>query len=485
MSQTVLAASEADAAASGRPLVVDLDGTLIRSDTLIEAFFHCLGTNPIQALAALPSLRRGKAALKGTVTSLAKLDVSHLPLNTQVLDFVAAEKERGRRVYLASAADQVLVAEFARTLGLFDGVFASDGRTNLSAGAKAAVLCAAFGEGGFDYIGNANADMAVWEKANRVLVADAPPALLQRVVGRWPDARVLSERRLPARAYLKAVRLHQWAKNTLLLVPALAAHRWGLADLATCLLAFLSFSLCASSVYVTNDLIDLSRDRAHPTKRHRPFAAGTIPLLHGVAMAPALLLGGLLCGALVGRPFLLTLLAYYAGTVAYSLALKREMLLDVVTLAGLYGLRLFAGAVAVGVHLSAWLGTFALFFFTCLALIKRCAELIERSAAGLGNPSGRDYRIGDLPILLAMAAASGFTAVLIVALYADSPAVRALYASPNRLYLICVVLLYWLGRILMLTQRNEMQDDPVIFAVTDRVSLACGAACLCIVLASL
>lgn len=467
------------------PLVVDLDGTLIRSDCLIEAFFAGLGSNPVQTLRALSSLRHGKAALKAELTRLAGLDASRLPLNTRVLDFVMAEKARGRRIYLASAADQALVAALARCLGLFDGIFASDGRRNLSGRAKAAALCSTFGEGRFDYIGNDAVDLAVWEKARRVLVADAPPALQRRVMARWPDAQVLSERRLQARTYLRAIRVHQWAKNVLLFVPALAAHRWGLVDLTTCFLAFLSFSLCASSVYVTNDLIDLSRDRAHSSKRHRPFASGAIPLLHGVAMAPVLLLAGLLLGLLVGLPFLLALLVYYAGTVAYSLVLKRKMLLDVITLAGLYGLRLFAGAVAVDVKLSAWLGTFALFLFSCLALVKRSAELIERAAAGLGDPGGRDYRIADLPLLMGMAAASGFTAVLVVALYADSPAVRALYMSPNRLYLICVVLMYWIGRILMLTQRNEMHDDPVIFAATDRTSLACGLACLGIVLASL
>jgi len=234
-----------------RPLVIDLDGTLIRSDCLVETFFACLGTNPAQALLAMLSLRRGKAALKAELTGHAKLDVSRLPLNAEVLGLISAEKARGRRVYLASAADQALVAEFAHNSGLFDGVFASDGRRNLSGRAKAAVLCKTFGEGGFDYIGNDAADLAIWEKAGRVLVADAPAALLRRVVARWPDAQILSKRRLRARTYLKAIRVHHWAKNLLVFVPALAAHRWGLADLATCLLAFLSFSLCASSVYVT------------------------------------------------------------------------------------------------------------------------------------------------------------------------------------------------------------------------------------------
>ncbi|MDB5371749.1 MAG: UbiA family prenyltransferase [Belnapia sp.] len=468
-----------------RPLVVDLDGTLVRSDTLIEAFFWTMGHSPLDGLAALAALRDGKAALKARIAAIARLDVASLPLNPEVLEFIQAERARGRPIYLASAADRRFVDELVEKLGLFDGSFASDGGINLAGDAKAAALVAAFGEGGFDYIGNDAVDLAIWEKAHGVLLADAPANLQRKVLARWPTARVLSRRQAGPRSYLKAIRLHQWAKNLLLLVPAIGAHHWGLADLRTCVMAFISFSLCASAVYVTNDLIDLPRDRAHPTKRRRPFAAGTIPLVHGLVMIPGLLFGALLAGLGVGLPFLAVLLVYGIGTLAYSLVLKRQVLLDVVTLAGLYGLRLYAGAVAAGVGLSAWLGSFALFLFTCLALVKRCAELIDRAAVGEASAPGRGYRVTDLPVLMAMAAASGYTAILVLALYADSPAVRALYTSPNRLYLICVVLLYWVSRVLLLTQRNEMHDDPVIFAATDRLSQACAVACGLIVLASM
>ncbi|MBP0443891.1 UbiA family prenyltransferase [Roseomonas sp. SSH11] len=484
MSLTVPEAMPVETAAAEPPLVVDLDGTLIRSDTLIESFFASLGIWPLGALRAMLALREGKAALKARLADIALPDPASLPLNKEIVDFIETERSRGRRVYLASAADRRIAESVATELGVFDGVFATHGDVNLKGETKAAVLVEAFGAKGFDYIGNGSVDFPVWEQARSVLVADAPVAVEREAMARWPNARVIVERTISPPAYLKAMRLHQWAKNLLLFVPAMTGHRWGLGDIAACLLAFVSFGLTASSVYVTNDLVDLARDREHTTKRHRPFAAGDIPPIHGVFMIPALLIAGLLTAALVGPFFLLVLLAYCVTTLAYSLLLKRKMLLDVVTLAGLYGIRLYAGAIAVGISLSAWLGTFALFVFTCLALVKRCAELVERSTAGRGNPSGRDYQIADLPVLFAMAAASGFTAVLVVALYADSAAVRALYTSPNRLYLICVVLLYWVGRVLMLTHRNRMHDDPVLFAATDRVSQACALVCLGIVLVS-
>lgn len=474
---------DSELAAQERPLVVDLDGTLVRSDTLIEGFFSMLGRRPLAVPAAVMELRRGKAALKSRVAALTRLEAAAMPWNEEVLAFLRAEHARGRRIYLASAADHRLVDAIVAELGFFSGAFASDGSHNLSGGNKARALVEAFGEGGFDYIGNDTIDLLVWEKAKGVLLADAPPALQRKVLERWPGARVVSQRpELSPRLYLKAIRLHQWAKNLLLLVPALAAHRWSGLDIATCICAFFSFSLCASAVYVTNDLIDLARDRQHPTKRNRPFASGRIPLVHGLAMVPMLLLGSLVLSLAVGLPFLAVLMVYGVGTLAYSLVLKRQVLLDVVTLAGLYGLRLYAGAVAIYVPLSAWLGSFALFLFTCLALVKRCAELIERSTVGKETLPGRGYRAGDLPVLLGMAAAAGYTAVLVMALYIDSPAVQLMYDKPNRLYLICVVLLYWVSRVLLLTQRNEMHDDPVIFAATDRLSLLCAAACGVIVL---
>jgi 4-hydroxybenzoate polyprenyltransferase/phosphoserine phosphatase len=466
------------------PLVVDLDGTLLRSDLLVESFSALVATDPLMALNALRSLVLGKAAFKARIARDSRIDVSTLPWDDAVIHLIEGERRRGRRIYLASASNERLVAQIDEHLGLFDGIFASTDKVNLSGAAKAKRLCHAFEPMGFDYAGNADTDLPVWDKARQVILVNAGRRLERTVRARWPEAVILSPLRFQPHAYLKAIRVHQWLKNLLLFVPVLGAHRWSIGDLAICLLAFLAFSFCASSVYVTNDLLDLVRDRAHRTKRYRPFAAGTIPVLGGVILIPLLLILAICLAALVGTSFLLVLGLYYAMTLVYSVYLKRRVMLDVVLLAALYGVRMFAGAVATGVVLSAWLGAFSLFFFTSLALLKRCSELRDRSAHGLGDPSGRGYRIGDLPIIEALAAASGFTAVLVFGLYANSDAVQLLYRSPNRLWLVCVVLVYWLGRALILTHRNEMHEDPVVFAATDRTSQVCALLTLSVIVAS-
>lgn len=467
------------------PLVVDLDGTLLRSDMLVESLSLVMAKSPLAALAALASIRHGRAALKQALAERADLNVSCLPWEDQLIDLITAERARGRRIYLASASDRNVVQEIADQLSLFDGVFASDGQINLKGAAKNAALCAAFGERGFIYAGNDEPDFAVWEHAAGVIVVNASSSIVNRALARWPQARIFPARRASPRTYLKAIRVHQWLKNILLFVPAMAAHRLDPEILGYCLISFLSFSLCASSVYVTNDLVDLKRDRLHATKRNRPFAAGTIPILNGLLMVPALLGGSVLLGLLLWPKFLLVLGAYYLLTIAYSLTLKRQMMLDVVTLACLYGLRLIAGSAAVDVKLSSWLVAFSIFLFTSLALVKRCAELMGRKKVDLAEAAGRDYRIADLPLLEALASASGFTAVLVFSLYMKSSDVSLLYSNPPLLWFIPIILIYWISRLLLLTHRGEMHDDPVVFAGTDRVSLACGAACCAVILASL
>ncbi len=468
------------------PLVIDLDGTLLQSDILVESFFALLSEAPLTALGGLFSLRRGKAALKARIAADASLDLARLPWNDQLIDMIVAERSLGRRIYLASASDRRIVQAVADHLDLFDGIFASDGHCNLSGAAKAAALSEAFGEGGFDYAGNAAVDLAVWRHARRVIVVNAPPGLVRRVQGLWADAQAIGTFRPGLRTYLKAIRVHQWVKNVLLFVPMLSAHRFGLGAFASCCLAFLSFSLCASSVYVLNDLIDLNRDRLHRSKRRRPFAAGKIPILTGLALVPLMLLAAALLALTVNPRFAGVLAVYYAATLAYSLALKRQMMIDVVVLACLYGLRLLAGGAAANVALSAWLATFSIFLFTSLALVKRCTELAGRIAAGSGDPAGRGYRLADLPILEMLAAASGFTAALVFELYANSDtAVVQLYTHPKWLSAVCVVMVYWIGHVMIITHRGEMQDDPVVFAATDRTSLCCGALAAAVFLLSI
>lgn len=449
-----------------RPLVVDLDGPPATTDLVLESVFAVFSANPLAAFGALRAMRDGMPAFGARLAAEGGVEIGSLRLSDEILAFVRARKALGHEVYLASASGRRHVEAVAGHLGLFDGFFFSEDGSALDVARKTTMLCDAFGDKGFDYLGHARLDADLRQHAAEVFLAQAAPGPIRRAVSREPEAR--SDR--PAlRDYARALRVHQWLKNLLIFVPAAAAHAFGEPLLFACL-AFVSFSLCASSVYVLNDLLDLRSDREHPSKRFRAFASGRVPLLHGVALCPTLLAAAVAVAAFLPPRFMLVLALYYALTLAYSVWLKRQMLIDVVTLACLYGVRLLAGGAAVGVLLSPWLGALSLFLFLSLALIKRCTELGERERAGRGDPPGRGYRLSDLPVLQGMAAASGYLAVLVLALYFNSPAVTVLYGAPTRLWLICVVALYWISRVLLLSHRGEMHDDPVVFAATDRVS---------------
>jgi 4-hydroxybenzoate polyprenyltransferase/phosphoserine phosphatase len=456
-----------------RPLVIDLDDTLIRTDLLVEAACRLMATRPFACVRLPLWLMSGKAALKTRLADEVAIDPALLPYDQTLLDRLRQEKAHGRPLYLASASPRKFVADVARHLDLFDGWFATE-KENLSGRAKAALLEQKFGRGGFDYVGNSMADLPVWEKAGRAIAANASAGVLRRFSARHPEGEVFSARPVNFRAMLKALRPHQWLKNLLIFVPILAGHMLGARPVFASLLAFAAFSLGASATYVLNDLADLESDRRHRSKRNRPFAAGQVPVAHGLLMFPLLLLTSLALGLRVGPQFLLVLIAYMAITLAYSLGLKRLVLLDVMTLAGLYTLRIMAGSAASGVLVSYWLLMFSLFLFFCLALVKRYTELMVELERGGTRPSGRGYSVADLPVLSTMASATGFGAVLIVALYVNSDAVRLLYARPDFLWLICPMMFYWIARVLILAHRGEMHDDPVVFAATDWQSLLVG-----------
>ena len=278
----------------------------------------------------------------------------------------------------------------------------------------------------------------------------------------------------PPSQYARALRVHQWLKNLLIFVPPVLGHVASVTTITQAVGAVISFSLCASSAYLLNDWLDLRSDRQHPTKRFRPLASGRIPLSHGAALIPVLLIAGILVALLLPPAFLLTVGIYYGLTLAYSLGLKRMMMVDVIALACLYGIRVVAGGAACGVPLSDWLLFFCVCLFLCLALIKRATELHDSVGLGLGDPPGRGYRATDLPMIESIAASAGFASVVVMLLYISSSDVAVMYGSPKALWAVCVVLVYWIGRALLLTHRGEMHDDPVVFAVTDRASLACG-----------
>lgn len=469
-------------------LVVDLDSTLCRTDTLHEALMRLALQSPWRMPLLALRVRDGKAAFKAHVADRMIPAPDSLVFDETVLALIRAAREEGRRVALVSASDRRVVQSVASHLGLFDEVLGTgdgDGQ-NLGGAAKAELLSARFGAGGFDYIGDCATDLPVWKAAHRAYSANPSAALARRAAAQ--GITLLPTRPRPTaqgrvRPYLRALRPHQWLKNILVFLPALTAQDF--ASLGAAGLAFVLFSLMASSVYLLNDLVDLPSDRQHARKRTRPFAAGEIPIAHGIAMSGGLVLLSLILAAAVLPPlFLIVLLGYFVITLAYSFALKRKLIVDVVTLAGLYTLRIIAGGAAVGIMPSPWLLAFSVFLFFSLAAIKRQAELVDQIRAGKEASPGRAYLSGDVSVVQIMAICAGQAAVLVFALYIDSPAVAALYSRPAILWLICPVLLYWLSRIAVLTHRGHMDDDPIVFAARDRISQLTVAVTFLILLAA-
>jgi 4-hydroxybenzoate polyprenyltransferase len=337
----------------------------------------------------------------------------------------------------------------------------------LSSGSKVRRLVAAFGEGGFDYVGNARADLAVWTVASGRIAVRASPAVRSSLVKLDPGATVLENATGEMHAWIKLLRVHQWAKNALVFVPLVTARRFDLPAFGEAIGAFLAFSLAASAIYIVNDLVDLDADRKHPTKKHRPLAAGTTPIIRAMALIPALSAVGLAGAWAIAPGLAAVLLTYLALTTAYTFLLKRKMMVDVLALASLYSIRVVGGAVAISVPISEWLVGFSMFIFTALALIKRYVELTTRIDKDLSDPTNRNYSKSDLDIVAALAAAASFNAITVFALYISSDVVRPLYRHPEALWLICLILMYWLGRALIMAQRRLMVDDPIAFALLD------------------
>ncbi len=458
------------------PLVVDLDGTLLRSDLLQESALRLLHTAPLQALWMPVWLLAGKAVLKRRIAERVAIDVATLPYDERVLAWIDEERARGRRVVLCTASDSRYADAVAQHLGRFDEVIASDGQTNVSAQRKAEQLVQRYGAGGFDYAGNARDDLPVWAAARRAIVVSAP-APVRRAARRI--AEVEREFEPPAagpRLWLKAVRLHQWLKNLLVFLPLLGAHQLGdLERLGQALLAFVAFGLCASSVYLLNDLMDLESDRRHPRKRMRPFAAGRLSPAAGVAVAAVLLAAAFAVATQAGRAFMAWLAVYFVVTLAYTYWLKRKLLLDALALAGLYTLRVIGGAAAVSLIPSFWLLAFCLFLFLSLAFVKRYSELLVTQDEGRSTAVGRSYMTQDLALVATLGVNAGFSAALVLALYLDSKNVLSLYRTPELMWLTVPLLLYWISRMWLKAYRNQMDDDPLLYAVRDPTSLACGA----------
>ncbi|TDR48805.1 4-hydroxybenzoate polyprenyltransferase [Tahibacter aquaticus] len=463
------------------PLCVDLDGTLIRSDMLFESALSLLRRNPFYLFFFLAWLLRGRAHLKREIARRAEVDPVTLPYDERVVAWLRGEAGQRRRV-LCTASDAGLAQGIADHLGLFDEVMASDGERNLAGRNKAESLRQRYGDKGFDYAGNEQRDLHIWKHARKAIVVNGHNGLASAAGEHCEVERVFEPAKSGLKVWLQALRLHQWLKNLLVFLPLFAAHRvLEVPALIHCVVAFFAFGLCASGVYVLNDLFDLDADRRHPRKRLRPFAAGTLPLAAGLVMAPLLTLAGLALALAVSLPFAGVLLCYYVLTLAYSLRLKRIVMLDVVVLAALYTVRIIGGAVAVGGGLSFWLLAFSMFLFLSLAMLKRYTELQSMLGSGKAQASGRGYAVDDIALIQSLGGSSGYMSVLVLALYINSTASEALYRHQEVLWLLCPLLLYWISRVWLIAHRGTMHDDPVVFALVDRVSRVVLALCAIVV----
>jgi 4-hydroxybenzoate polyprenyltransferase/phosphoserine phosphatase len=453
-------------------LAVDLDGTLIRTDIAIEHLLQLLKRNPLYLFMVPLWLWRGRAALKREIAKRVAFDPADLPYDVAFLDYLRAEKAAGRKLVLATAANQVPAKAIAAHLGIFDAVFASDGTTNLSGDAKRRRLEENYGRGKFDYAGNGRADLKVWRAAAAAIVVNPDPGVLASLRAERPVVVEFAPAGPDApsafKPYFKAMRLHQWMKNGLLFVPLALSHKLAEAGpfLQICL-AFLAFGFTASAVYLINDLVDLRDDRRHPTKRKRPFAAGTIPLVHGLLMVPVLLALAATVARLLPFEFRVVLGLYFAITLAYSFYFKRTMLFDVLVLAGLYTMRIVAGSAAISIPRSFWLLAFSIFLFFSLALVKRYVELLEMGDGAKEQDRGRSYRAVDLETLSQFGITSGMAAVLVLALYIDSAIGQKMYRNPEIIWLLCPLMLYLICRFWILARRGEMHEDPIMFAIKD------------------
>jgi 4-hydroxybenzoate polyprenyltransferase len=459
------------------PLIVDLDGTLIHTDMLHESALRVSRDRPLDVLRIPLWLLQGKAVLKRHLASRSSFDAALLPYNESLLAWLKQERAAGRQIVLATASDRTIAEAVASHLGVFDEVLASDGSTNLAGHDKAEALARRYGHGGFDYAGNSTADLKVWRRARKAIVVNGAPGLAGKAAALCGVEREFPAPPSGARAWRRVLRVHQWLKNLLLFVPFVAAHLVGHPALwLTLALAFVAFSLCASAVYVANDLLDLESDRAHPRKRMRPFASGTVPVWQGVLAAPLLLGAGLALGTLAGRGFLAWLLVYFVLTCAYSLGLKRIILLDCIALAILYTLRITAGAAALSIPLSFWLLAFSVFLFLSLAFVKRYAELQVQAKAGRHKVHGRGYYTSDEALVLNLGVTAGYAAAVVLAVYLNSDKVLMLYTWPEAVWGAVPVLLFWISWIWMQAHRGHMHDDPLVFAVKDRASQLSGLA---------
>jgi 4-hydroxybenzoate polyprenyltransferase len=463
------AASEID---NNIPICVDLDGTLLYGDTLLDSFALAMHSWPI--LIRIPGwILQGKAALKDRLADNIKLNPEILPYNNTLIEFLRDQKELGKRLILVTAAHETIGHAINQYLCLFDDVIGSTEIRNLRGKEKARILIENFGYKQFCYIGNDRTDLQIWNVAESGIVVNATKKVIYKANKATKITKIILKKSSFNRALLKELRLYQWIKNLLVFVPIITAnalydlHAWFYAAVV-----FSAFCATASGTYVLNDLLDLEADRAHPIKRNRPFASGILSIQTGMVLFPSLFLLGLLLASIAN--VLLFVLFYALINIAYSIKLKEFPIIDLFILASVYTIRLYAGGVTTGHNVSLWLLAFSCFLFFALAIIKRVADLITSKRLNGGQDHRRGYNIKDIVILQSMGICSSFVSSLVLALYVQSEAAASLYHSPRILWAIVPLILFWQCRLWLSASRGYIKEDPILYAAKDWVSLLIG-----------
>lgn len=465
------------------PIVVDLDGTLTPTDTLIESVFRLLKQSPLIVFTLCSFIIKGRAEFKRFVAMRTTFSADSLPYFEPLLELLKREHADGRLLYLATASHKMVADKVAIHLGIFEGVIATES-INLKGDEKLKAIIESLGHQ-FIYAGDSRADLPIWKSAEGAIIVRASDSTskavhrLGRVEAEFPRSR------FSVSTWIKLVRMHQWLKNLLLFVPLLTAFAFlDTGKVLNSIWGFFSFSLVASATYIINDILDLENDRVHPRKKTRPLASAVVPLTQALTVSATLMTCGLFLASTLSTPFFLIVVLYLILTSIYSWCLKKYVLIDVILLATLYTIRIVAGAVVTEIYTSSWLLAFSVFVFISLALVKRCSELVSLAEGGVEAASGRDYRVTDLTVLWPFGVGTAVSAVVVFGLFINSPETTERYGTPLALWGVALGLVYWLSRLWIKTARGEMHDDPIVFAVTDRGSIVVVLSMVTMVLAA-
>ena len=467
-------------------LVVDLDDTLIFSDMLHETFWAAFSNDYRIPIKSVTWLIRGKEKLKNKLGISAEINVENLPYNNDVINYIKKHRKQGGYTALVSASNQAVAEKIAKFLNLFDEVKGSSENLNLKGHAKAKFLITRFGVKNYDYMGDSLNDLPIWKNANKAITVNANSSTIkecEKINSNYHHLKSELSQNIFFN-YLKVIRTYQWIKNILVFVPMFAAHQLTKDNFIDSSLAFIAFCLIASSVYVINDLFDLNADRAHPIKKLRPFAIGTIPIKNGLIIFLLLFVPGIVISFIIEFYFFLLVLIYFTLSFLYSIVFKKKVILDICILGILYTFRIVGGGFTTEIQLSFWLLAFSIFLFLSLAAIKRQSELVDLKNRKRINIIGRGYLTNDLPIISTIAISSGFISVLLAGLYINSPDVLALYSKPWTLGVASIILLFWIMNIVFASSRGLVNDDPIIYAIKDNTSRVCFIAIILLLISN-